>query len=64
MWAVLCSRIRPSVVYKHHDGEPGIPIILSCHFVESEILLDPLVFALCKSISLQVKCGTDVSSYA
>ena len=30
MQAMLCGHIQPSIVYKSHDGEPCIPIILSC----------------------------------
>ena len=64
MGTMLGSGIGPSVVHEGRNGEPCFPVVLSCRGVEMDVLLHPLVFAFCESISLWVECGTDILSYA
>ena len=64
MGATLCGSVWPSIVYKSHDGEPSVPIVLPGQGVEVEVLLHPLILVLGESVSLRVECGADVSPYA
>ena len=64
MRAVFGGHIGPMIVYKGRNGEPHIPIILSCQCVETNVLLDPLIFLFCESVSLWVESSANVSSYA
>ena len=64
MGAAFGGGIGPLVMYKSHDREPHIPIILSCQCVEADVVFNPLVFVFCESISLWVESSANVSPYA
>ena len=64
MRTMFGGRVGPTIVYEGHDGEPHIPIILSHWCVEMNVLLDPLIFSFCESVSLWVESSANVSSYA